>query len=48
MYHGYSQEEMRLSRERNITQEIFTVFDSLDGVFSETNEYHSSTGGLAP
>ena len=26
-------------------REIFNVFDSLDGAFSETNEYHLSTGG---
>ena len=39
------QEEMRPNPERNISQEIFAVFDSLDGVFSEINDYRSSTGG---
>ena len=36
---------MRPNPEQNIPQEIFTVLDSFDGMFWETNEYRSSTGG---
>ena len=42
---SYSLVEMGPNLEPNDPQEIFSVFDSLDGVFSETNEYHSSTDG---